>query len=365
MTAEILLLGVISEYNVLYFFSQIKEALEKDAKADFLLRVNCRGGNPEYSQSIFSKIQTMPETKIQVDGMAHSMAAFFLLYVKEATCIDTAQFLFHRASYGEWSESRDDFKGSIAEQSLIKTNKDLEKAFRAKVNVEAFENLKQCKDSNITVESMFSMEAGRQEVLLTPADMKKIGLIQSIIKITPTKSAQIEAMYNEHKGCTSLDEYKKAAEKTASHPEPKNTIMTLEEFKAQNPAEYAKHVAEVEKTAKADAIKTEQDRVGAWMAFEGADKEAVQKGIKEGRTMTQTEMAELTVKLATGVATKNAAKEAEGDSSKEVKTGEDKSAVSTKNADGTEKTAEQKEAEKKVASFEAGVLSELGLGEKK
>jgi ATP-dependent protease ClpP protease subunit len=360
MTAEILLLGVISEYNVLYFFTQIKEALEKDAKADFLLRVNCRGGNPEYSMSIISKVQEMKEIKIQVDGMAHSMAAWFLLYVKEASSIDTAQYLLHRASYGEWAEAREDFKGSIAEQSLIKTNKDLEKAFRAKVDVEAFENLKQCKDKNITVESLFSMESGREEVLLTPADMKKIGLIQEIIKITPTKTAQIEAMYNEYKGCTSLDEYKKAAEKTAALPEPKkDNPMTIEEFKAAHPAEYAKHIAEIEKTAKADSIKAEQDRVGAWMAFEAADKEAVQKGIKEGRVMTQTEMAELTVKLATGNITKQAVNNAEEDSAAGIKTDE---VVVELGADGKPKV--KTEAEKNAVAFEKSVLDELGLGKK-
>ena len=362
MTTDILLYGSIWEYNVQYFFSQIKEALEKQPKTDFKLRMNTPGGNPEYAMSIITKLQEMTGVKCIVEGQAHSMGASILFYIDDAECIDTAQCLLHRASYGEWSEGREGFKGSVSEQSLIQTNKDLEKAFRAKVDVEAFENLKQCKDGNITVKSLFSMEAGRQEVLLTPNDMKKIGLVNRIVKITPTKEAEFKAMYDEFKSSNSLDEYKKAAEKTAviEKSEPKNTIMTPEEFKAQNPAGYAQLVAETEKTTKEAAVKSEQDRVGAWMAFESADPEFVKKGIKEGRVMTQTEMAELTVKLATGTAVKKAVKEAEDDSAEGVKTAESKVELG---ADGKVKVAT--EAEKKSAEFEQSVLTELGLGGKK
>ncbi len=361
MTTDILLYGSIWEGNLQFFFNQIKEAVEKQPKTDFKLRINSPGGNPEYSMSIITKLQEVP-MDIQVEGQAHSMAAAMLFYAKEAVCIDTTQCLLHRASYGEWAEGREGFKGSVSEQSLVQTNKDLEKAFRAKVDVEAFENLKQCKDGNITVKSLFSIESGRQEVLLTPSDMKKIGLVDRIIKITPTKEAEIKAMYDEFKSSNSLDEYKKAAEKTAviEKSEPKNTIMTPEEFKAQNPAGYAQIVAEAEKTTKEAAVKSEQDRVGAWMAFESADPEFVKKAIKEGRVMTQTEMAELTVKLATGVAVKKATDEVEEDSTKVVKTGEHKVELG---ADGKVKVPT--EAEKKTAEFEQGVLTELGLGGKK
>ena len=294
MAKDILLYGAIWQYNTMYFFEQVKEALKDDPEAELNLRINCEGGSPDYGMSIIAKLQEMGDKfSIIGEGQLHSMALFSLCYVSKdkVTVLDTSKGILHRAAYPNWIESNDAFKGSIYEEILAKTNKDLEKAFRNRVNVEALENLPQFTEKNLKLKDIFSME-GRSEVLLTGSDMKKIGLVDSVTKVTPSKSAAMAAMFEDFKKCVTIDDFKMAAQVTANEntntEKSNSTDMNLDEIKSKHPALYAQIVAL--------GVSQERDRVGAWMAFVNIDAAEVAKGIKSGENISQTAMAEFTVK---------------------------------------------------------------------
>jgi ATP-dependent protease ClpP protease subunit len=295
MAKDILLYGTIYQYSAMFFASQITEATEENPEEELVLRVNCDGGSPEYGMSVIEKVQEMSEQfYIKVGAMAHSMALFLLCYLdkKKVECIDTTQAVLHRAAWPEWIESQSSFLGSIYHQILVKTNKDLEKAFRAAVNVEILEALPQFAEKNITLKDIFSLES-RVEVLLTANDLKKIGLVSKITKITPTKAVEMAAQLESFKKCTSLSEFKLAAQATPEVIEkPKNKIMTLDELKAQYPAVYAQVKAE----GHAEGITAEKDRVESIMVFNEIDPAGVKAAIEAGKPLTAKQMSEFSLK---------------------------------------------------------------------
>lgn len=345
MAKDILLYGSIWEYNALYFFDQINEAMEEDASAEMILRVNCDGGSPDYGMSIIEKAQELADQLyVKVGAMAHSMALFILCYVETSRveCIDTTQAVLHRAAYPSWMESSTSFPDSIYQQMLVKTNKDLEKAFRASVDVEALENLPQFKDKNLTLKDIFSLDS-RVEVLLTATDLKKIGLVSKINRITPTKTAELKSQIQTFNNCRSLKEFKMAAQALNNKPEEiQNTITmtTLAELKEKFPALYAQAVA--------DGVKSEKDRVGAVMVFAHLDLNGAKKIIESGEPISATQMAEFILKQSSP----EALKALEASANPVVQTNE---IALTKEA----------QAKKELDEFEAKMRSELGIGGKK
>ena len=91
-----------------------------------------------------------------------------------------------------------------------------------------------------------------------------------------------------------------------------NQKMTLEEFKAEHPVMSAKLIAEGE----TKAIATEKDRVGAWMKFNHVDAKAVAEGIDSGEPISQTAMADFSMKIMSA----NAKKELKAESTETIVT---------------------------------------------
>lgn len=329
---QILIYGRIDSYKAQEFNASLSEIEEGD---DVLLRVNTEGGSPEYAWGMIAMFKDLPNSKkIKVDGQAHSMGAFLLCYVEESEALDVSEFLIHRASYGEWFESSTYFTESIKE-NLINVNKSLEKAFRAKVDIDAFEALPKMEGK--TTKDIFSMDS-RIDVFLTAKEAKKIGLISKIIPLTSTAAAEITS-YAKAASSGSKMFIPKAIQETTIIQNQNNNKMTAAEFKAANPEAYA--------SIQNEAIASERDRVGSLMAFHDLDPETISKAIKEGGALTATMSAELTRKAIA----KTAVKGIEDDSAADLDT-------ANKNAE-TVKT----EATKKTEDFlkEATALAKSQL----
>lgn len=294
MAKEILLYGHISEWNAMFFHNQIAEATEGNDD-DLSVLVNSEGGQPEYGISIIQKVQQLADRiSLEIGAMAHSMAFFLMCYIpkERITAIDVTKSVIHRAAYPSWFENSSDFKGSVYEDILVKTNKDLEKAFRASVDVDVFEALPQMKSKNITVKDIFSMDT-RVEVMLSGSDLKKVGLVSKINKITPTRAAQMKTLASEFNNLHSVQEFKLAAMKMAATntaPQQNQNAMTLQEFKTNHPDLFAQVIAE--------GVTKEKNRVEAYMVFAADDLEAVKKGIESGADLSAKQMAEFTHKMA-------------------------------------------------------------------
>lgn len=290
---ELLIYGLIWSESARLFVESFAE-LEGDSVT---LRINSGGGGIEDGWSMITRFNEFQGTKnVKVDGKAYSMGAFICLYADTVECVDVSQFMFHRASYGLWYES--EYMDDEEKSSLINVNKKLREAFEAKIDVAKFEALKVCKDNNITVNRLFSMEE-RVGVYLTADEAKKIGLVKTIVKLTPQKAASINAKVASIKSlaadASGEDFFVKVPQPVApvATTEPvfnnqiNNRKMTIAELQAQHPDLFAQVLQ--------SGIAQERERVGAWMAFHEIDSKRALEGVAGEGSVTQKEIAEFTV----------------------------------------------------------------------
>jgi ATP-dependent protease ClpP protease subunit len=291
---EVLLYGFIYSQSAVDFIKAIND-VEGD---ELTIRVNTEGGEYLYANGMIAKFKEFEgKKKVVVDGSAYSMGAFFLLYADEVEAADFSRILFHRASYGEYYEQN--LMTESQKVELTAYNKNLEAAFRNKIDVAKFEEI-----TNVKVKAIFSMD-GRIDVGLSAAEAKKIGLITKVNKLTPEKKAKIKAEMAKVEA--SFPGIKNAAAKEAVENTNKQTNknqnnlnenkMTLEEFKKANPEAYAAIVAIGVESGIKQGIKAENDRVGAWAAYSEIDPEAVKAGIKSGEKISETARSEFAIKM--------------------------------------------------------------------
>lgn len=271
-------------YDSIYSLTsqQFVIALEEAKDEDITVRINCDGGEVECGWAMIAKFAEHKGKKlVKVDAKAHSMGALFLCYADDVECLDVAEFLIHRASYGDWFEKSEYFTDSLR-GNIERMNKKLQAAFEAKVDVKEFEKLK-----GVKVKDVFSMES-RIDVFLTAAEAKKIGLVNTITKITPAKRAEIETY-----AAKIAARYKPTPEATPVIEEEvkpeKQPVMTLEELKSKHPELYAAAVK-----AGKDA---EKERIEALLVYNEVDPEAVKKAIEAGTEVGPKMMAEMQMKI--------------------------------------------------------------------
>jgi ATP-dependent protease ClpP protease subunit len=277
---EVLLYSDIQSWTAADFINQVNQSDDDN----ITIRVNCDGGEVMYGWGIIAKFQEFDgEKKVKIDGKARSMAAFLPCYADEVSALDISSFTFHRAAYPEWAEKE---MSEEMRSELLRVNKHLEKAFRSKVDISAFETV-----TGVTVKDLFSMDS-RIDVSLDAIQAKKVGLINEIVNITPKKKEQIEArtlaIAAKFGDKASFKPAEIVAEKTNINKNSKIRKMTIEQFKAENPEVFAQAVS--------IGISQEKDRVGAWAVFNGIDPEAVVAGIKSGENISETAKAEFSLK---------------------------------------------------------------------
>jgi ATP-dependent protease ClpP protease subunit len=280
MPKEVLIYGAINESSVSLLHQNLQLMQDTD---EITVRVNSTGGSPEYGWGAISIIKDLKQAKkIKVDGQAHSMAAFLLCYVDDVDAVDVTEFLIHRAAYPSWLENSDMFD-QPTKDNLSRVNASIEKAFRVKVDIAAFEALPDMVKNNWKTKDIFSLD-DRREVYLTAKQAKQIGLIASITKITPAIAAEIKTIAKAAQSDNKI--FIPSIEE--GHKPIKPKTMTIDQLKAEHKDVFNQIVK--------DALATERDRIGAWMTFIDVDAAAVQKGITDGETISQTAMADFTRK---------------------------------------------------------------------
>ncbi len=344
MPKEVLLYDRIDSTSSTEFVEEINEA---NGQVD-CIRVNTDGGEPECGFAIIAKICELTNPiVIKLDGKAYSMGLMVPCYAPEGStveCLDVTEGLLHRAAYPTWFENDANYFTQPLMENLERINNSLKTAFLARVDQAAFENLPQVKSKGITVDKIFSMDS-RIDVFLSAKDMKKIGLVDKIVSITPKIKADIEN-YVEGSKVKVLARYTGKKEekpaKVVEKPIIKNTIMTLEELKDQHPETY--------KAAVSAGILKERDRVGSIMAFNEVDPEGVAKAVESGLPLTETQRSQFALKQVSKMLVKGL-------------NGEAAAVVTTEEVVNTvvDKTPEEikKEADKKA--FEDDLNKELGL----
>jgi ATP-dependent protease ClpP protease subunit len=313
MAKELYLYGGIYNESAQNLISQMEEY--KSEKIS--IRTNTQGGSVFAGWGIVAKMQEIGGITIKADGNVASMGAFMLLFAENVEALDVTTIDFHRA---------DAYVSSPEDQAWLDArNADFRKKMEAKIGADKWLMV-----TSISLDKLFDPQS-RITVSLTAKQAKQLGIVT---KITKLSTSEIQA-YNERVlGLV-------AESVPVSTPTiPKTKIMDINTLKAEHPALYDSIVAL--------GVNKERDRVGALATFISIDSEAVTTAIKEGSELTQTFIAEMTMK---GI-NANTLQKIEAANTKPVET----TAVAVDPA-GKELSAE----EKAKADFEAELDRKLGL----
>lgn len=312
MAKELLLYSGI--YN--FVAENLIRAMEEFSAQDITMRINSGGGDLQASWGIAAKMKEHGNVKVKVDGIAMSAAFNLCLYAKDVECLDISNFMAHRAAYSYGGDSPEE------KAFLAKVNSDLRKQMEKRIDSEKLKEMK-----GVTIADLFEKEE-RITLFFTASEAKKLGIVSKINKLTPE---EVEA-FNE----TFL---RIAAE---HNPTQQSKTMTLAELKQNHPTVYA----EIFNLGKQDGITEgtakENDRCKAAMVFAHLDPKGVKEIIDSGKPMTQTQLAEFTLKA---MSPENLAK-IKADSAKTVQ---------------TEPVVDGKDKNQEVTNFEKDVRASLGL----
>src|SRR5882762_3467760 len=188
MAKEILLYGYISDYSAQIAMQQMIDSDDKD----FTLRVNTSGGDPESIGGLVAKIQEAGIKRMKVDDKAYSAGACVLLFADDVECLDTSNFMIHRAALSEYQEENEVYFTGAIRENLESVNANLDKAMKARIDVQALQTIMDEREylKGAKVKDIFSMDS-RIEITLNAKEAKKIKLVDRIISITPQKRAEI------------------------------------------------------------------------------------------------------------------------------------------------------------------------------
>lgn len=329
MAKEILLYWGISDWTVESLISQIEEAKTKEIH----LRVNSPGGSVFSAYGLFAKIKEHGNVTVKVDGIAASAAALLLMYAKEVESLDVSSFMMHRASM----DGSDKNLTPEQKQLLDTKNAEMRKQLEHKVTPEVFKSV-----TGHSIEDMFSMDT-RLNIWLSAEQMKKLGIVGKINKLTPDIEQKLAAY--------SGDWAKQIAASYDGAPKPESkpdNIMDYNKLKTEHPALFNQILAEGQALGITDGIKAERDRVGSFMAFMDIDSKRAKEGIAKGESLTATETAEFQV----AAMSPEYLKKLKADSAKPV------------NPQGKKEGEDAGEGEKaEVSAFEKSVRAKAGLKE--
>ncbi len=144
--------------------------------------LNSPGGSLTSGWAMIAAIQQHKGDKnITVVGDASSMAFIMLAFADKVTAYDTSNFLIHRAaSWWESEMTKEELKDIEQRNKLIRAK------LEQRINVVEFEQI-----TGVTFNDIFSM-SDRLDVRLTASQAKKIGIVDTVIKLDPKKREQIE-----------------------------------------------------------------------------------------------------------------------------------------------------------------------------
>lgn len=247
-------------------------SIEENMGSDIVLRENTPGGSVFSAYGIYTKVKEHGNVHLKVDGCAMSGGAFLPFYAKSSECLDTTRFMFHRADmYVE---------DGVDQAFLDGINRDLKAQMKAKIDAAKWKEI-----TGYSIDDLFNPET-RLEIYLSGKQAKDLGIVNKVVKLTPQMGKEISAF---------TDKMNSLAAHATTEPIVKNSNtknMTAEEFRQQNPTDYAEILAL--------GVAQERDRVEACMVYNDIDPVAVKAAIESGKPFTQKQMAELNLKAVSG-----------------------------------------------------------------
>jgi hypothetical protein len=171
---------------------------------------------------------------------------------------------------------------------LDSINKDLRSQMEKRLDMEKFQAVTGC-----TMDDIFNSNKVK-DVWISAKDAKKIGLVNEIIRLDKAEmkafNSKFVAYIKPERGSEGGSQGSGANASDTKNNNIQNPVkMTKQELKAQHPELYSAILAE--------GHTEERERVQAWLAFIDYDKDNVIACVKDGKMVTQSVMAEMTVKI--------------------------------------------------------------------
>lgn len=239
---------------------------------DIEVRISTDGGSVEQGWTILSLVDSFKGNKtLRVDGKAHSMGAFMCLYADNVEALNVSQFMFHRASYGEWFEKSEYFTEAL-KKHLDQINTSVKSKMKAKLNADAFKNA-----FGISIDEMF--EGEQKDYFFDAKTAKKIGLISSIKELDSVAKSEINAICTINGVAAMYNDSEQTPESTENKEHINSNTMTIDQLKKDHPEVVQALTKEI--TA----------NVSAWGAFMEIDAKTAMEGMKTGVAPTPAEIA--------------------------------------------------------------------------
>ncbi len=273
--AKVTFYGYISDTSVKEFIQEV-DTIE-DGVLDLALNTSGGGVFAGYGM-IQCFVGFEGEKNVFVHGNASSMGVEFLCRADKATALNVSQFVVHRAD--------DYWVDGTTRTILVNMNKEAEKAFRAKVDVDKFEKI-----AGMTVKRIFDTDQEQIDVVLTAKQAKSIGLIDKIVDLSSKQLASI----NQELIANSCDPIEAAKVQPLNEPiqeQLNDSEMTLTELKAKHPDLHT----QIFEAGRYQGVESEKERAAAWIEFLEVDPAAVREGIQGDKPMTQLETAKFSKK---------------------------------------------------------------------
>ena len=268
MAKEILLYFPIYSYTAERFINE----MEANKDDDVCIRMNCPGGDVMASMGMIAKYNEHKGGKsVKVDGRAASMGAYICAMADDVECLNTSEFLIHRAAFPDWVENDKNVFTDDMKAMLTRHNGVLRSALENKIDGAKFKRI-----TGKSFDEVFSMDS-RIDVSLTADQAQKLGLVTKVIPLNQSKKREINALASQV-GIAAFYNESETIEANSETPI-KNTVMTIQDVKAN---------AEVYAAIKAEIVAEEKDRIGAFAEFSTIDPAAVLAEIVAGNKFTQT-----------------------------------------------------------------------------
>lgn len=272
MAKEVLLYFPIYASTAANFINE----MEANKGNDVCVRMNCPGGDVMSAMGMIAKYNEHKAGKsVKVDGRAASMGAYICAMSDDVECLDTSEFLIHRAAFPSWVENDKSIFTDDLKAMLSRHNSVLRASLENKFTSDKFKSI-----TGKSLDDVFSMDS-RIDVTLTASQAKDLGLISRIVPLNQSKKKEINALASGIGIAAFYDEAGTINVQTQNHNK-----MTVAEIKAN---------AEVFNALKAEVLAEEKDRIAAFAEFKEIDPTAVLDAIVKGDKFTNAFGAKMTV----------------------------------------------------------------------
>jgi len=265
MAKELYIYSNIYDFVAEEFIAQLEEYQGEDVT----IRVCSPGGNVFAAWGMIAKMQEHTgKMKIKCDGLAASMILYMLVFCEDVECLDSTEFVLHRA---------DTYVSTPEDQALLNSvNDKLKEKLTAKIDSKKLKEI-----TGYSIKDIFNPDTDRLDVRLNAKQAKEIGLVNKVNKLTPAIAAELKSFYNRFNIAATHN-----SESTTTQKKP--IKMNIEKFKAEHPDVYA----EVFNLG----VAQEKDRVEACLVFNEIDPKTVMAAISSGKPLSQKQIAELSLK---------------------------------------------------------------------